>query len=134
VDLQLLQILKAPVAPENLKAPPPKALRTPGGVTLQILKAGTGTEHPTMNSQVTLNYSGWSMDGKLFESTIMSGHPSIVLVGTAKPGWREALLQMVIGEKARVWIPAALAYGNHPIERMAPAGALVYDFELLDFK
>jgi peptidylprolyl isomerase len=133
-DIQLIQILKAPAVPENLNAPPPKALRTASGVTLQILKAGTSTEHPSMSSRVTLNYSGWTMDGKLFESTMMSGHPAAVLVGTALPGWREALLRMVTGEKARVWIPAALAYGNHPVERMAPAGDLVYDIELLDFK
>jgi len=63
----------------------------------------------------------------------MSGHPAAFLVGTVLPGWREALQRMSISEKARIWIPASLAYGEHPMEPMAPAGNLVYDIELLDF-
>ena len=84
-----------------------------------------------MSSRATVNYSGWTADGKLFESTAMSGHPAAFLVGTALPGWREALPSMVVGEKVRLWIPAALAYGEHPMERKAPAGNLVYDIELI---
>jgi peptidylprolyl isomerase len=103
-------------------------------VAIEILTPGTGSNHPNANSQVTLNYSGWTTDGKLFESTIMAGHPAVVLLGTALAGWREALPRMLPGEKARIWIPAALAYGNKPLERMVPAGDLVYDIELIEFK
>jgi FKBP-type peptidyl-prolyl cis-trans isomerase len=134
VDLELMQILKAPTPPPDLKTPPPAALRMPSGVALQVLKPGTGTAHPIMTSRVTLNYSGWTMDGKLFESTIMSGHPGDFLVGTVLLGWREVLPKMVAGEKVRIWIPAALAYGDHPVDKMVPAGSLVYDIELLAFK
>lgn len=38
---------------------------------------------------------------------------------------------MVAGEKARLWIPAPLAYGDAPIEKQAPAGMLVFEIELL---
>jgi len=131
VDLELIRILKAPSAPADLQSPPPTALRTASGVMLQVLQPGTGNKHPAMSSRVTLRYSGWTAGGKLFESTEMSGHPAAFLVGTTLPGWREALPRMVVGEKVRVWIPAALAYGEHPIERHAPAGNLVYDIELV---
>lgn len=41
---------------------------------------------------------------------------------------------MVAGEKARLWIPAALAYGDKPVDKMVPAGDLVYDIQLIDFQ
>lgn len=131
VDVELIRILKAPAAPADLQAPPPAALTTQLGVRLQVLQPGTGSKHPAMSSRATLNYSGWTADGKLFESTAMSGHPAAILVGTALPGWREALPLMVVGEKVRLWIPAALAYGEHPMDRRSPAGNLVYDIDLI---
>jgi len=40
-------------------------------------------------------------------------------------------MYMVAGEKARLWIPAALAYGDHPVDKLVPAGDLVFDIELV---
>lgn len=133
-DVELLDIMKAPLKPDDLEVPPQSAFKTPVGVTINVLTTGTGTMHPTTSSRVKLHYSGWTTDGKLFESTITSGHPGVFLVGTVLPGWREALQYMVAGEKARIWIPAALAYGNQPVERAVPAGDLVYDIELLEIE
>jgi len=99
-----------------------------------VLRPGAGTKHPGPSSRVTLNYSGWTADGDLFESTVTSGHPAVFFVGTTLSGWREGLQYLVVGEKARVWIPAALAYGDRPANKMVPAGDLVYDIELLDFQ
>jgi peptidylprolyl isomerase len=87
-----------------------------------------------MTSQVTLHYSGWTSDGTLFESTAMAGHPAIFHVGTTLPAWREVLPQMLPGEKLRLWVPAALAYGDRPVNHDDPAGSLVYDIELLAFE
>lgn len=134
IDVRIIRILKAPPPPVDLKTPPRNATRTPSGVAILVLKQGTGTKHPSLSSWVTLNYSGWTSDGKLFETTTMTGHPGVFLLSTVLPGWRKALPEMVTGEKARVWIPSALAYGNAPMERNAPAGDLVYEIELLDFK
>ncbi len=131
VDLKLIRILKAPLPPVDLTAPPRTVSRTPLGVAIQVLKQGTGTKHPSMSSWITVQYTGWTTDGKLFESTVMSGHPVTLLLGTALPGWREALPLMVAGEKVRLWIPAVQAYGDRPIQRMVPAGNLVYDLELV---
>jgi FKBP-type peptidyl-prolyl cis-trans isomerase len=55
-------------------------------------------------------------------------------MGTTLAGWREGLQYMVTGEKARLWIAAALAYGDRPADKMVPAGDLVYDIELVDFQ
>jgi len=39
---------------------------------------------------------------------------------------------MVEGEKTRLWIPAALAYGDKPQRRGSPSGQLTFDVELLE--
>jgi len=131
LDLELVRILTAPRRHSNLNNPPETAQKMPSGLAIQILKPGTGT-HPTMTSRVTLDYTGWNAEGTLFESTIMSGHAAVVLIGSALPGWREALPLMVTGEKARIWVPAALAYGDATSQQAtSPAGNLVYEIELL---
>ncbi len=130
-DLELLAIIKAPPTPPDLKLPPKTAVKTASGLALQVLKKGTQAEHPTLTSRVTLHVSGWTPDGTLFESTVMASHPAVFVVADVIPGWREALLQMVVGEKVRLWIPAHLAYGEKPRSHDAPAGNLVYEIELL---
>ena len=41
---------------------------------------------------------------------------------------------MTVGEKARFWIPADLAYGDKPMRPGAPSGQLTFDVELLSIK
>ncbi|HEV8485858.1 MAG TPA: FKBP-type peptidyl-prolyl cis-trans isomerase [Blastocatellia bacterium] len=130
-DLELLAIIKAPPTPPDLKIPPKDAVKTASGLALQVLKKGPQSEHPSLTSRVTLHVSGWTPDGTLFESTVMASHPAVFLVADVIPGWREALQQMVVGEKVRLWIPAHLAYGEKPRSHDAPAGNLVYEIELL---
>jgi FKBP-type peptidyl-prolyl cis-trans isomerase/outer membrane protein assembly factor BamB len=130
-DVELLSILKAPATPADLLAPPDDAVKTASGLAFKVLKTGTGTTHPTVNSTVTVHFSGWTTKGKMFESTVMAGHSAEVLLSLAMAGWREGLPNLVVGDKARFWIPAALAYGVRPANRFNPGGDLVYDIELL---
>jgi FKBP-type peptidyl-prolyl cis-trans isomerase len=133
-EVELVRIMKAADKPPDLKTPPPTVFRTSSGLAIQVLKPGVGAKHPNPASRVTLSYTGWTADGKLFESTVTSGHPAVFSLGTTLAGWREGLKYMVAGEKARLWIPAELAYGDRPADKMVPAGDLVYDIELIDFQ
>jgi FKBP-type peptidyl-prolyl cis-trans isomerase len=131
-DLELVEIIKAPPTPDGLTAPPKTAVRTRSGLALQVLKKGRGTAHPSLASTVTLHVSGWKADGTLVESTAMAGQPAVYVVEHVIPGWREGLQRMVVGDKVRLWIPAALAYGQKATgRRKVPTGDLVYDIELL---
>lgn len=130
-DLELVELLKAPLAPTDLKTPSKGAVRTRSGLALRVLKLGSGKVHPTEASRVTLDMSGWKADGSLIETTIMSKTPVVYPVIELVAGMREGLQHMVLGEKARFWIPAALAYGDKPGRRGVPIGDLVYDIELL---
>jgi peptidylprolyl isomerase len=130
-DLQLLSILKAPPTPENLTQAPADAIRTSSGLAYVVLKPGTGTAHPSVTSKVTAHFTSWRSDGRIFETTVMTNHPALVSVASAPAGWREAITSMVAGEKARFWIPAALAFGEKPANRFNPPGDLVYEIELI---
>lgn len=99
----------------------------------QMLKAGKGGAKPTANSTVTVNYSGWTTKGDLFDSSIPRGEPISFPLKNVIPGWTEGLQLMTEGESRRFWIPAKLAYGENP-PRGAPAGELVFDVDLLSFK
>ncbi len=82
-----------------------------------------------MNSRVSVHYSGWTTDGKLFDSSVARGEPAdFPLTGVIR-GWQDVLQEMTSGEQVRVWIPERLAYGG---ERGKPKGMLVFDITLLD--
>jgi peptidylprolyl isomerase len=118
-------------APEDVAAPPKDAKKTASGLASRVLTPGTGKEHPTDQDRVKVHYSGWTKDGKMFDSSVLRKEPTTFAVTQVIPGWTEVLKLMVPGEKRRVWIPAKLAYGDTP--RMgAPSGDLTFDVELLE--
>ncbi|HVV51590.1 MAG TPA: FKBP-type peptidyl-prolyl cis-trans isomerase, partial [Polyangia bacterium] len=78
-------------------------------------------------------YSGWTTDGKMFDSSVTRGEPATFPLKGVIPGWTEGLQLMTVGEKIRFWIPGNLAYDNSP-RPGAPHGTLVFDVELLAIK
>jgi peptidylprolyl isomerase len=114
-------------APDDVKAPPSDAKRTASGLAYKVLQQGVGGRHPRPSSQVTVRYTGWTTDGKMFDSSILHGDTTTFGVDGVIPGWTEGLQLMVEGEKTRFWIPEKLAYkGQSP-----PYGMLVFDVELV---
>jgi peptidylprolyl isomerase len=115
-------------APPDVAAAPSDAVRTPSGLASRVLTPGTGTQHPRPNSEVTVHYTGWTTDGKMFDSSVARGEPATFSLNGVIPGWTEGVQMMVVGEKRRFWIPAKLAYDGVP---GSPQGTLVFDVELL---
>jgi FKBP-type peptidyl-prolyl cis-trans isomerase len=116
--------------PADVKAPPADAKKTPSGISYKVIKAGTGKTHPKNFSQVTVNYTGWTTDGKMFDSSVTRGQAATFGLDQVIKGWTEGVQLMVEGEKTRFWIPEALAYqGRGPVN-----GMLVFDIELLAIK
>src|SRR5574338_574727 len=101
-------------APPDVAAPPPDATKTPSGLAFKVLQPGTSTQHPRPNSQVTVNYTGWTTDGKMFDSSVQRGEPATFSLDGVIPGWTEGVQRMVPGEKCRFWIPGSLAYDGDP--------------------
>jgi peptidylprolyl isomerase len=92
------------------------------------LKPGTGATHPSSSSRVTVHYTGWTTDGKMFDSSVERGQPATFGLNQVIAGWTEGVQLMVEGEKTRFWIPQEQAYKGQP---GMPRGMLVFDVELL---
>ncbi len=130
-DVELISYSENPtVAPPDVKAPPSDAKKTASGLRYKVLKPGIGVRHPLASSTVTVQYSGWTTDGKLFDSSLVRGQPATFQLDRVVPGWTEGVQLMVEGEKTRFWIPESLAYKG----QQAPYGTLVFDIELVSFK
>ncbi len=114
-------------APDDVKAPPADAKKTASGLVYKVLTPGTGGRHPKPAAEVTVHYTGWTTDGKMFDSSVVRGTPATFALDGVIPGWGEGLQLMVEGEKTRFWIPESLAYKG----KSAPYGLLVFDVELI---
>ena len=76
---------------------------------------------------MTVHYTGWTTDGKMFDSSVTRNMPATFPLNRVIAGWTEGVQLMVEGEKTRFWIPEKLAYkGERP-----PLGMLVFDVELI---
>ena len=136
-DVELLDFIKAPpppTVPEDVAAPPKSAKKTASGIAYRVLEHGTGKDHPTADSTVEVHYTGWTTDGKMFDSSVTRGNPAKFRLRNVIAGWTEGVQLMVVGDRTRFWIPGSLAYGDQPTRPGAPAGALVFDIQLLAIK
>ncbi len=137
VDVQLVELiaaLPAPEVPADLTQPPKEAQRTSSGLVYHVLARGQGERTPAQTDRVLVHYSGWDMNGDLFDSSVMRGEPVAFGVDEVIPGWTEALQLMREGDRFRVWIPAELAYGEQPSAPGLPAGRLCFDVELIQIQ
>src|SRR5580765_4139178 len=116
-------------APPDVAAPPADASKTPSGLATKVIKPGTGKDHPTKDDLVTVDYTGWTTDGKMFDSSVARGKPSTFGVARVIPGFSEGIQLMVPGETRRLWIPEALAYKG---QEGRPKGMLVFDVKLVE--
>jgi len=115
--------------PANLKTPPATAAKKTFTIQSVDIKPGTGKVHPKVTDMVTVNYTGWTTDGKTFDTT-SGGEPATLGLNEVITGWTEGLQLMVEGETRRFWIPEQLAYRG----RREPFGTLVFDIELISIK
>ena len=79
------------LAPPDVAAPPADAEKTATGVAFKVIKAGTETIHPKPADTVTVHYSGWTTDGKMFDSSIKRGKPAAFALNRVIPGWTEGV-------------------------------------------
>jgi FKBP-type peptidyl-prolyl cis-trans isomerase len=102
----------------------------PDGLQYIVITNGNGTL-PASNDVVTVNYRGTLLDGTEFDSSYKRGQPQQFPVGNVIHGWTEALQQMKVGSKWKLFIPAQLAYGEQGRPGIPPNSVLIFDVELL---
>ena len=128
-DIELLDTRPNPlVAPPDVKAAPADAHKTASGLAYKELRPGTGTRRASPFSQVTVHYTGWTTDGRMFDSSLTRGQPINMRLDEVIRGWTEGVALMAEGQRMRFWIPENLAYQGRGD---GPRGMLVFDIELV---
>ncbi len=102
------------------------------GLQYEVITEGSG-DIPTAQSVVSTHYRGTLINGQQFDSSYDRGQPAEFPVGGVIAGWTEALQQMKVGSKWKLYIPYHLAYGEAGAGGdIGPYQTLVFDIELLD--
>ncbi len=127
--MELISIQRAPVQPYNLKTPPADALHTESGIVIQTLKPGFEDIKVAGAAAIISHFTLWDEDGKMYQSTRTNNKPAPMSLETAPiVGLREALPLLHLGQSARIWIPAELAFKG---QQGAPQGTLIFDLEVM---
>ena len=106
---------------------------TASGLQYEVIKSGSGPK-PKASDRVRVHYHGTLISGEVFDSSVERGEPAEFAVQGVIPGWTEALQLMSVGDKWKLFIPAALAYGPRHAGSIPPNSALVFEVELLEIK
>ncbi len=111
----------------------PGVVTLPDGLQYLVITNGAGAT-PSSNDKVSVNYRGTFIDGKEFDSSYKRGQPAQFPVTGVIHGWTEALLQMKVGSKWRLFVPSDLAYGESGRSGIPPSSVLIFDVELLSIE
>lgn len=130
-EVELLDVFVPPPPPTQRSIEGIEPVTMESGLKYWDIKAGDGKSPASASSKVTVHYSGWLKDGKLFDSSVTRGTPATFALNGVIRGWTEGLANMKVGGIRRLEIPYALAYGE-PGRPGIPAKAdLIFEVELL---
>ena len=103
----------------------------PSGLQYEVIKEGSGVS-PTAESQVTVHYTGKTLDGSVFDSSVERGQPATFGLSQVIKGWTEGVALMKPGATYVFYIPSELAYGERGAgENIPPNATLIFDVELI---
>jgi peptidylprolyl isomerase len=132
-EVELLNV-KPKIKAEPYDVKGKDTLKLASGLEYIVLKKGQG-KPATVGTMVTVHYSGYLMDGSLFDSSVERGEPIEFRLGEGRviEGWEQGIALLHVGSKARFIIPYSLGYGEQGYPPVIPAKAtLVFDVELID--
>jgi len=105
---------------------------TQSGLQYEVVRKGDGPV-PTANDRVKVDYTGYLIDGTIFDSSVERGEPAVFGVSQVIEGWTEVLQLMPVGSEYKVFIPSDLAYGERQMGGdIQPGSTLIFDIHLLE--
>lgn len=105
----------------------------PSGLQYKIISLGTGTK-PTADDEVTVNYEGKFLDGKVFDSSYDRKEPATFPLKGVIKGWTEGLQLMNSGSVYEFFIPSDLGYGDNGYGQIPGGTTLIFKVELISVK
>jgi FKBP-type peptidyl-prolyl cis-trans isomerase len=128
------------------------AIKTESGLEYNIIKKGAGVK-PTDGANIYIHYAGYLEDGSLFDSSYeevnkiygkfdknradQNGYQPFPFQYGKKegliPGFIEGLYKLSFGDKAVVFIPSKLGYGERGAGNVIPPSAnIIFEIEMLE--
>ena len=116
---------------ENLKDPSWKS--TESGLQYKVVTAATDEKapKPAPGSEVTVNYEGRFIDGRVFDSSYARNDPATFPLSNVIRGWQEGVPMMKVGEIWNFAIPPGLGYGSRNAGPIPAGSVLLFKVELL---
>jgi peptidylprolyl isomerase len=112
-------------------------ITTPSGLKLVMFEKHPDSALVKQGQTVTVDYSGYLLNGYMFDSSVDRGQPYSYQVGRSPmiAGWAEAINLLREGEKAQIIVPFQLAYGAQGRPPQIPGKSdLIFDMHLIDIK
>lgn len=126
---------KDPITAKSWDIDSSKIMTAKSGLKYVIIAPGTG-ERADSSDLVTVHYTGFLTNGKIFDSSVERDEPFKFRfkLQPVIPGWEEGIRLVGKGGKAKLIIPPALGYGAIPVGSIPPNSTLVFDVEVLDIE
>ncbi len=102
----------------------------PNGLKIWTVETGTGPA-VAADSTIGVFYTGWLLDGTVFDSSRTAGSPSSFALTGLIQGWQQAIPGMQPGGILRLYIPAALGYGSTGSGSVPPNADLIFEIKLI---
>lgn len=109
-----------------------------GGLKIWDVKEGEGDPCPA-GAGVTMHYSGWFLNGQVFDSSRSKlkpgpGMPLESPLGSLVDGWQKGVPGMKKGGIRRLYVPYQMAYGESGRGSIPPRADLIFEMKLLGFR
>ncbi|MCL2645480.1 MAG: FKBP-type peptidyl-prolyl cis-trans isomerase [Phycisphaerales bacterium] len=122
------------------------------GIQTAVLQPGTGSVVAGAGSVLTMQYTGYTLDGTRFDSSFNLDHTPLQFTDDGVipdpygnpmtddqgnpiymviDGWNEGMKGMKVGETLLLFIPAALAYGDGGSGSIPPDATLIFEVQCL---
>jgi FKBP-type peptidyl-prolyl cis-trans isomerase FkpA len=107
--------------------------KTESGLKYRILRAGSGTK-PMPTQRVKVNYHGWLLGNKVFDSSYIRGMPVVFGLNQVVKGWTEGIPKVGMGGMIELEIPGYLGYGlaGQSSSGIPPNATLHFIVELIE--
>jgi peptidyl-prolyl cis-trans isomerase len=101
------------------------------GIYYKVIKSAEKSDkHPTPRNIITAHYSGYTINGKKFDSS-RGGAPLAMRLSDLIEGWIIALGHMSVGDRWEIYLSANCGYGRFSQPGIPAHSTLIFDIELL---